>query len=76
MLCRSLLHGRDVLDSKMKWAVLGLALVTVVVLGVLMVHRAAFSTKLNSDFATYRAVGWAVLTGSDIYEVRNSRGWP
>jgi len=76
MLCRSLLHGRDVLDSKMKWAVLGFALVTVVVLGVLMVHRAAFSTELNSDFMTYRAVGWAVLTGSDIYEVRNSRGWP
>jgi alpha-1,2-mannosyltransferase len=76
MLCRSLLHCRDVLDSKMKWAVLGFALVTVVVLGVLMVHRAAFSTELNSDFMTYRAVGWAVLTGSDIYEVRNSRGWP
>ena len=76
MLCRSVLHGRDVLDSKIKWAVLGLALVTVVVLGVLMVHRAAFSTELNSDFATYRAVGWAVLNGNDIYKVQNSRGWP
>ena len=60
----------------MKWAVVGLALVMVVVLGVLMVHRAAFSTELNSDFMTYRAAGWAVLTGSDIYEAQNSRGWP
>src|SRR6201997_94721 len=76
MLCRSLAHGRDIVDSKMKWAVVGLALVMVFVLGVLMVHRAAFSTELNSDFVTYRAVGWAVLNGSDIYEVRNSRGWP
>src|SRR6266478_8575523 len=76
MLCRSLTHGRDILDSRMKWAVVGLALVMVVVLGVLMVHRAAFSTELNSDFMTYRAAGWAVLTGSDIYETQNSRGWP
>src|SRR4030095_11914941 len=68
MLCRSLAHGRDILDSKVKWAVVGLALVTVVVLGVLMVYRAAFSTELNSDFTTYRAAGWAVLTRSDIYE--------
>jgi len=60
----------------MKWAVVGLALVMVVVLGVLMVHRAAFSTELNSDFMTYRAAGWAVLTGSDIYKAQNSRGWP
>ena len=64
------------LDSKIKWAVVGLALVTVVVLGVLMVHRAAFSTELNSDFITYRAAGWAVLTGTDIYQVQNPRGWP
>jgi alpha-1,2-mannosyltransferase len=76
MLCRSLAHGRDIVDSKMKWAVVGLALVMVFVLGALMVHRAAFSKELNSDFVTYRAVGWAVLNGSDIYEVRNSRGWP
>jgi alpha-1,2-mannosyltransferase len=76
MLCRSLAHGRYILDSKMKWTVVGLALVIVVVLGVLMVHRAAFSTELNSDFMTYRAAGWAVLTGSDIYEAQNSRGWP
>ena len=76
MLCRSLTHGRDILDTKVKWAVVGLALVMVVVLGVLMVHRAAFSTELNSDFMTYRAAGWAVLTGSDIYEAQNSRGWP
>jgi alpha-1,2-mannosyltransferase len=76
MLCRSLARGRDILDSKMKWAVVGLALVMVFVLGALMVHRAAFSKELNSDFVTYRAVGWAVLNGSDIYEVRNSRGWP
>src|SRR6266403_905817 len=76
MLCRSLTLGRDILDSRMKWAVVGLALVMVVVLGVLMVHRAAFSTELNSDFMTYRAAGWAVLTGSDIYEAQNSRGWP
>jgi alpha-1,2-mannosyltransferase len=76
MLCRSFTHGRDILDTKIKWAVVGLALVTVVVLGALMVHRAAFSTELNSDFMTYRAAGWAVLTGSDIYEAQNSRGWP
>jgi alpha-1,2-mannosyltransferase len=76
MLCRSLAHGRDILDSKVKWAVVGLALVTVVVLGVLMVYRAAFSTELNSDFTTYRAAGWAVLTRSDIYEAQNPRGWP
>src|SRR6266478_7794081 len=76
MLCRSLTHGRDILDSRMKWAVVGLALVMVVVLGVLMVHRAAFSTELNSDFMTYRAAGWAVLNGNDIYKAQNSRGWP
>jgi hypothetical protein len=76
MLCRSLMHGRDILNTKMKWAVVGLALATVVVLGVLMVQRAAFSTELNSDFITYRAAGWAVLTGSDIYGAQNSRGWP
>ena len=73
---RSLAHGRDIFDTKIKWAVVGLALLTVVVLGVLMVHRAAFSTELNSDFITYRAAGWAVLTGSDIYKVQNPRGWP
>src|SRR5499426_4410856 len=72
----SLAHGRDIFDTKIKWAVVGLALLTVVVLGVLMVHRAAFSTDLNSDFITYRAAGWAVLTGSDIYKVQNPRGWP
>ena len=75
-LCGSLVCGRDVLDSKVKWTVVGLALVTVVVLGALMVQRAAFSTNLNSDFLTYRAAGQAVLNGSDIYEVSNSRGWP
>src|SRR5215475_7171057 len=73
---RSLAHGRDILDTEIKWAVVGLALLTVVVLGVLMVHRAAFSTELNSDFITYRAAGWAVLNGSDIYKVQNPRGWP
>src|SRR5215475_43262 len=73
---RSLAHGRDIFDTKIKWVVVGLALLTVVVLGVLMVHRAAFSTELNSDFITYRAAGWAVLTGSDIYKVQNPRGWP
>jgi hypothetical protein len=57
MLCRSLAHGRYILDSKMKWAVVGLALVMVVVLGVLMVHRAAFSTELNSDFHDLSS-GW------------------
>ena len=76
MLCRSLSRERNVLDTKTKWAVVGLALIVVVVLGVLMVNRAAFSTAHNSDFETYRAVGRAVLTGSDIYQVRNSRGWP
>jgi glycosyl transferase family 87 len=76
MLCRNLSHGRDVLDTKTKWAVVGLGFILVVVLGVLMVYRAVFSEAHNSDFETYRAVGWAVLTGSDIYQVRNSRGWP
>ena len=75
-MCRSFAHGRDIFDTKIKWAVVGLALLTVVVLGVLMVHRAAFSTELNSDFITYRAAGWAVLIGSDIYQVQNPRGWP
>src|SRR5499433_1756622 len=73
---RSLAHGRDIFDTKIKWVVVGLALLTVVVLGGLMVYRAAFSTELNSDFITYRAAGWAVLTGSDIYKVQNPRGWP
>jgi len=73
---RNLAQGRDVLDTKIKWTIVGLAFLTVIVLGVLMVHRAAFSTELNSDFITYRAAGWAVLTGSDIYKVQNPRGWP
>src|SRR5262245_19101787 len=73
---RSLAQGRDVLDTKIKWTIVGLAFLTVIVLGVLMVHRAAFSTELNSDFITYRAAGWAVLTGSDIYKVQNPRVWP
>lgn len=76
MVCRSLKQWRDILDTKMKWTVVGLALVMVFVLGVLMVHRAAFSTELNSDFMTYRAAGSAVLIGSDIYAAQNSRGWP
>ena len=67
-------HG--IIDTKLKWAVAGLAVILVVVLGVQMVHRAAFSTELNSDFTTYRAAGWAVLTGGDIYKAQNSRGWP
>jgi hypothetical protein len=50
-MCRSFAHGRDIFDTKIKWAVVGLALLTVVVLGMLMVHRAAFSTELNSDFS-------------------------
>jgi hypothetical protein len=73
---RNLAQGRDVLDTKIKWTIVGLAFLTVIVLGVLMVHRAAFSTELNSDFITYTAAGWAVLTGSDIYKVQNPRGWP
>jgi Glycosyltransferase family 87 len=73
---RNLAQGRDVLDTKIKWTIVGLAFLTVIVLSVLMVHRAAFSTELNSDFITYRAAGWAVLTGSDIYKVQNPRGWP
>ncbi len=76
LLCRRLTQKRDFLDTQLKWTVVTLAFLTVVVLGVLMVHRAVFSTELNSDFMTYRAAGWSVLTGSDIYEVRNSHGWP
>ena len=76
MWCRNLALGRDILDSKVKWVVAALVLITIMVLGGLMVHRAAFSTELNSDFMTYRAAGWAVWTGGDVYAVQNSRGWP
>jgi Glycosyltransferase family 87 len=76
MLCRGLSHLSDILDTKTKWAVIGFGLVLVAVVGVLMVHRAEDSENLNSDFMTYRAVGTAALTGSDIYAVKNSRGWP
>jgi alpha-1,2-mannosyltransferase len=76
MVCRRLTQGRDILDTKIKRTAVSLAFLTVIVLGVLMVNRAAFSTGHNSDFMTYRAAGWSVLTGSDIYEAQNSHGWP
>lgn len=60
-------HG--IIDTKLKWAVAGLAVILVVVLGVQMVHRAAFSTELNSDFTTYRAAGWIAVR-------YNTRGRP
>ena len=39
MLCRCLTRGRDIINIKMKWAVVVLALATVVGLGVLMIQR-------------------------------------
>ncbi len=62
----------------------GITLLVVVVLGIHTAYRAGpydFGGKRwgsavhHSDFTVYQLAGQAVLKGTDIYEVRNQRGW-
>src|SRR5262245_28661807 len=62
----------------------GATLITIVVLGVHTAYRAGpydFGGKRwgssihHSDFTVYQLAGQAVVQGTDIYEVRNERGW-
>ena len=63
---------------------IGFTLVVVVVLGVHTAYRAGpydfggkrwGSSLHHSDFTVYQLAGRAVVEGTDIYEVRNERGW-
>jgi len=54
---------------------LALALGLVIGLGVSTVYRAAILPIQRTDFTVYQLAGRAVLDGTDIYQVRNVRGW-
>jgi hypothetical protein len=43
--------------------------------GVSTVNRAAISPVQRTDFTVYQLAGKAVIDGTDIYQVRNVRGW-
>jgi hypothetical protein len=58
-----------------RWGLAVLVLAVVIGLGVSTVFRAAVARIERTDFTVYRAAGRAVLTGTDIYEAHNSRGW-
>jgi hypothetical protein len=58
-----------------RWGLVVLVLAVVTGLGVSTVFRAAVARIERTDFTVYRAAGRAVLTGEDIYEAHNSRGW-
>jgi hypothetical protein len=63
------------LDTWRKRVIASLALALIVGLGVSTVFRAAISQVQRTDFTVYQLAGRAVLNGTDIYEVRNVRGW-
>ncbi|HUD83172.1 MAG TPA: glycosyltransferase family 87 protein [Candidatus Saccharimonadales bacterium] len=52
-----------------------LALGLVIGVGVSTVNRAAISPVQRTDFTVYQLAGKAVIDGTDIYQVRNVRGW-
>ena len=52
-----------------------LALALVIGVGVNTVYRAAIWPVQRTDFTVYQLAGRAVIDGTDIYQVRNVRGW-
>ncbi|HXI84572.1 MAG TPA: glycosyltransferase family 87 protein [Verrucomicrobiae bacterium] len=52
-----------------------MALALTVGLGVSTVYRAAIWPIQRTDFTVYQLAGQAVVDGTDIYQVRNVRGW-
>ena len=52
-----------------------MALALIVGLGVNTVYRAAIWPIQRTDFTVYQLAGQAVVDGTDIYQVRNVRGW-
>ena len=52
-----------------------MALTLIVGLGVNTVYRAAIWPIQRTDFTVYQLAGQAVVDGTDIYQVRNERGW-
>jgi hypothetical protein len=56
-------------------ALLAVALALIVGLGVNTVYRAAIWPIQRTDFTVYQLAGQAVVDGTDIYQVRNVRGW-
>jgi hypothetical protein len=59
----------------LKQLIASLALLLIIVVGASTVFRAAISGIQRTDFTVYQLAGRAVLDGTDIYEVRNVRGW-
>jgi hypothetical protein len=56
-------------------ALVAVALALIVGLGVNTVYRAAIWPIQRTDFTVYQLAGQAVVDGTDIYQVRNVRGW-
>ena len=62
-------------DAWLKKAVRLLAVALIVGLGISTVFRAAISPIQRTDFTVYQLAGRAVVNETDIYAVRNVRGW-
>ncbi|MBN9519941.1 DUF2029 domain-containing protein [bacterium] len=64
-------------DRLRSWERVGLALLTVLVvgLGALTVVRSAFQSNPKTDFQVYARAAWAVLAGEDVYDVMDDNGW-
>lgn len=56
-------------------ALLALAVVLAVALGMNTVWRACYMSVERSDFPVYLAAARAVLDGTDLYAARSARGW-
>src|ERR1019366_7646791 len=59
----------------LKRVVVALLVALIIGLGISTVFRAAISPIQRTDFTVYQLAGRAVLDGTDIYAVRNVRGW-
>jgi alpha-1,2-mannosyltransferase len=66
---------KTLLTNKRTAVSLVLALGLVIGVGVSTVNRAAISPVQRTDFTVYQLAGKAVIDGTDIYQVRNVRGW-
>lgn len=64
-------------DRLRKWERIGLALLAVLSIsfGVLVTLRSAYMHNPKTDFQVYARAGWAVRSGTDIYDVMDNNGW-